>query len=130
MVQQTAVEWLVDKVTDMIHESNHIELVSLLEQAKQMEKEQTEISDIGKDTADYIDRHIIESMKELAIEGFKPQTPEISDEEIEKKANNWCTVELDEDGFVRLHDYYDLHELPAFIAGAKWMKEQILNQNK
>ena len=39
MVQQTAVEWLVDKVTDMIHESNHIELVSLLEQAKQMEKE-------------------------------------------------------------------------------------------
>ena len=40
MVQQTAVEWLVDKVTDMIHESNHIELVSLLEQAKQMEKEQ------------------------------------------------------------------------------------------
>ena len=40
MAQQTAVEWLVDKVTDMIHESNHIELVSLLEQAKQMEKEQ------------------------------------------------------------------------------------------
>ena len=37
---KTAVEWLVDKVTDMIHESNHIELVSLLEQAKQMEKEQ------------------------------------------------------------------------------------------
>ena len=36
----TAVEWLADKVTDMIHESNHIELVSLLEQAKQMEKEQ------------------------------------------------------------------------------------------
>jgi len=27
---------------------------------------QTEISDAGKDTADYIDRHIIESMKELA----------------------------------------------------------------
>jgi len=39
-MKQTAVEWLVDKVTDMIHESNHIELVSLLEQAKQMEKEQ------------------------------------------------------------------------------------------
>ena len=44
MVQQTAVEWLVDKVTDMIHESNHIELVSLLEQAKQMEKEQLNIA--------------------------------------------------------------------------------------
>lgn len=39
-MKQTAVEWLVDKVTDMIHESNHIELVSLLEQAKQMEKDQ------------------------------------------------------------------------------------------
>lgn len=36
----TAVEWLVDKVTDMIHESNHLELVSLLEQAKQMEIKQ------------------------------------------------------------------------------------------
>jgi hypothetical protein len=51
-----------------------------------------------------------------------------SDEEIEKKANNWCTVELDEDGFVRLHDYYDLYELPAFIAGAKWMRDKILNK--
>lgn len=51
-----------------------------------------------------------------------------SDEEIEKKANNWCTVELDEDGFVRLHDYYDLYELPAFIAGAKWMRDKILNR--
>ena len=37
--KQTAVEWLVDKVTDMIHESNHIELVSLLEQAKRREEE-------------------------------------------------------------------------------------------
>jgi hypothetical protein len=45
---------------------------------------QTEISDAGKDTADYIDRHIIESMKELAREGFKPQVSEISDEEIEE----------------------------------------------
>ena len=127
MAQQTAVDWLVKKYFD-----DYNVLIPELEYeiAKQMEKEQTEISDTGKDTADYIDRHIIESMKELAIEGFKPQTPEISDEEIEKKANNWCTVELDEDGFVRLHDYYDLHELPAFIAGAKWMKEQILNQNK
>lgn len=40
----TAVEWLADKVTDMIHESNHIELVSLLEQAKQMEKGQIMIA--------------------------------------------------------------------------------------
>jgi len=44
--QITAVEWLEDKVTDMIHESNHIELVSLLEQAKKMEKEQLNIARI------------------------------------------------------------------------------------
>ena len=37
----TAVEWLADKVTDMIHESNHIELVSLLEQAIQIDKDNT-----------------------------------------------------------------------------------------
>jgi predicted butyrate kinase (DUF1464 family) len=51
------------------------------------------ISDAGKDTADYIDRHIIESMKELAKEGFKPQTSEISDEEIEKGAKEWYNKE-------------------------------------
>ena len=128
MAQQTAVEWLQECLDLHLNHEQKMQYEGLFQQAKQMEKEQTEISDIGKDTADYIDRHIIESMKELAIEGFKPQTPEISDEEIEKKANNWCTVELDEDGFVRLHDYYDLHELPAFMAGAKWMRDKILNK--
>ena len=73
MAQQTAVEWLQEQLNpDMKTMQGHI-IQDLLEQAKQMEKEQTEISDAGKNTADYIDRHIIESMKELAIEGFKPQ---------------------------------------------------------
>jgi hypothetical protein len=111
--QQTAVEWLQEQLNpDMKTMQGHI-IQDLLEQAKQMEKEQTEISDVGKDTADYIDRHIIESMKELAIEGFKPQTPEISDEEIEKAADKYVS----EDEFNRL--------LECFEQGAKWYREQL-----
>ena len=53
-----------------------------------------------------------------------------SDEEINKKAYDWCRVEDDENGFIRAGDDYDIKELPSFIGGAKWMKEQILNQNK
>jgi len=70
-----------------------------------------EISDGAKDTADYIDRHIIESMKELAKEGFKPKQ-EISDEEIDKSIS------------------YDSKEpyVEGFINGAKWYREQLKNK--
>ncbi len=68
---------------------------------------QTEISDAGKDTADYIDRHIIESMKELAREGFKPQVSEISDEEIWKAAESQATF------------------APSFVRGVEWFREQL-----
>lgn len=40
MAQQTAVEWLVEMITDMIHESHHSEFADLYESAKQMEKDQ------------------------------------------------------------------------------------------
>lgn len=53
-----------------------------------------------------------------------------SDEEINIKAYNWCQVEHDEDGYIRAGDDYDISEMPAFIAGAKWLKDKILNQNK
>jgi hypothetical protein len=49
---------------------------------------------------------------------------EISDEEIEKVGEEWCHA-IGEDGFVNSGDDYDIHELPAFIAGAKWYKEQL-----
>jgi hypothetical protein len=52
-----------------------------------------------------------------------------SDEEIEKGALEWC-LGVDERGTCNTGDDYDNHELPAFIAACKWMKEQILNQNK
>ena len=115
MAQQTAVEWFSQWVNyHKLNQSLTLEtLDDLTVKAKQMEKEQTEISDVGKDTADYIDRHIIESMKELAIEGFKPQTPEISDEEIEKAADKYVS----EDEFNRL--------LECFEQGAKWYREQL-----
>jgi hypothetical protein len=39
--QQTAVEWLTEMITDMIHEAHHSELADLFESAKAMEKERT-----------------------------------------------------------------------------------------
>ena len=53
-----------------------------------------------------------------------------SDEEINKKAYNWCQVEHDEDRCIRAGDDYDIKEMPAFIGGAKWIIDKILNQNK
>jgi hypothetical protein len=40
MSKQTAVEWLTEMITDMIHEAHHSELADLFESAKAMEKEQ------------------------------------------------------------------------------------------
>ena len=177
MKQQTAVEWYYDQ-TVVYGKTNYAEL---LEQAKQMEKEQiidsynkyqsyliekllieertqkgsimhktyngksktfeewietygsgvpaSDISvwkdvttprisaieplrSVSKDIADYIDRHIIESMKELAIKGFKPQTPEISDEEIEKAAAHHEPVVTRR----------------AWISACKWYREQLKNK--
>jgi len=38
--EQSSIEWLVSQVTDLIHESNHIELVKLYEQAKELHKKE------------------------------------------------------------------------------------------
>ena len=40
--KQTVLEFVIDKVTNLIHESRHLELVEIFEQAKQLEKEQIE----------------------------------------------------------------------------------------
>lgn len=40
MKKQTAVEWLTEMITDMIHEAHHSEFADLFESAKAMEKEQ------------------------------------------------------------------------------------------
>jgi hypothetical protein len=40
MSKQTAVEWLTEMITDMIHEAHHSEFADLFESAKAMEKEQ------------------------------------------------------------------------------------------
>jgi hypothetical protein len=44
MAQQTAVEWFAGMITEMIHEAYHSELADLFEQAKEIEKQQREIS--------------------------------------------------------------------------------------
>ncbi len=69
----TALEWFLNSIPQRFRNMLINECFDEIQQARQMKHEQIEISDAGKDTADYIDRHIIESMKELAIEGFKPQ---------------------------------------------------------
>jgi hypothetical protein len=57
--------------------------------------------------------------------GYYRATPdEISDEEIGQAGEEWCHA-IGEDGFVNSGDDYDIHELPAFIAGAKWYREQL-----
>lgn len=39
-MKQSSVEWLVDKVMDMIHESNHVQLSEIYQQAKSMQEEE------------------------------------------------------------------------------------------
>jgi hypothetical protein len=85
MAQQTAVDWLVNKIYMVIPNEERNFLEGLREQAKVIEKEQ------------------IKEAIELP-----------SDEEIENISKG---------------EYYD-EEQRGFISGAKWMKEQILNQNK
>ena len=57
--------------------------------------------------------------------GYNTATPdEISDEEIGQAGEEWCHA-VGEDGFINSGDDYDIHELPAFIAGAKWYRKQL-----
>ena len=74
-------------------------------------------SNPGKDTADYIDKHIVQAMVEVAKEII--ELP--SDEEIEEYLQKTHTKAVNP-----LNVYYRT----GFKKGAKWMKEQILNQNK
>jgi hypothetical protein len=53
--------------------------------------------------------------------------PEISDEEIEKAALEWC-LGFDEKGYNNTGDDYSNHELPAFIAACKWYRDQVKNK--
>jgi hypothetical protein len=68
-----------------------------------------------------------ELIKEIMDLDAKDGLYEISDEEIEKAAKEWCHA-IGEDGFVNSGDDYDIHELPAFIAGAKWAIEKLKNR--
>ena len=74
-------------------------------------------SNSGKDTADYIDKHIVQAMVEVAKEII--ELP--SDEEIEEYLQKTHTKAVNP-----LNVYYRT----GFESGAKWIKEQILNQNK
>jgi len=52
-----------------------------------------------------------------------------SDEEIEWESRNHCNIKQD---LIIDHEeryYKDFQKYDAFIDGAKWLKEQILNQN-
>ena len=51
------------------------------------------------------------------------------EDDVKKLAEDWCKS-IGEDGFVNSGDDYDIHELPAFIAGVKWYREQLKNIDK
>ena len=78
-------------------------------------------SNPGKDTADYIDRHIVQAMVEVAKEII--ELP--SDEEIKSYSDRYSTIHEDVSDKLGKYLVSAIH-----IDGAKWMKEQILNQNK
>ena len=63
-------------------------------------------------------------MFDEALKKEKEHTIELSDEEIEKGALEWC-LGVDERGTCNTGDDYDNHELPAFIAACKWYREQL-----
>lgn len=39
-MKQSSIDWLIEKITDMVHESNHPELANLYEQAKAMHEQE------------------------------------------------------------------------------------------
>ena len=47
---------------------------------------------------------------------------DVREDDVEKLALEWCKG-IGEDGFVRTGDDYDVHELPAYIAGYNKAKE-------
>lgn len=59
-MKQSSIDWLIEKITDMVHESNHPELANLYEQAKAMHKEETmDAFQLGKwDWAEHLEKSI------------------------------------------------------------------------
>ena len=101
MAQQTAVEWLLSEL--------QIRLLKIKSEPNGIVRERM------------INSFLIDAEQAEAME--KEQT-EISDEDIEKGALEWC-LGVDETGCCNTGDDYDVHELPAFIAACKWYREQL-----
>lgn len=74
--------------------------------------------DSSRESADHIDKNIVQALVQLA------KDTNISDGDILQACNNWYT----ENGKYAVGDDYNIREEPAFLAGAKWMKEQIINK--
>lgn len=74
----TAIEWLEETIKQMVYNGadlgeDEFALMEHIKQAKQIEREQLYGGTIAKDTAQYIDRNIIEAMKEMAKEELHSQ---------------------------------------------------------
>ena len=66
----------------------------------------------------------LEGTLEVCKDIINFRSSEISDEEIGEGAMQWC-LGVGEDGFKNTGDDYDIYELPAFTAGARWYREQL-----
>jgi uncharacterized protein YjgD (DUF1641 family) len=130
----TAVELLVSKIASKIDDkyySNQQDITEYVEQAKQLEKQQIidaymarmDITDkeavakiIGEEyyTSTYgskgNDEHIVDTNEMISSQ------TEISDEEIEKGAINFCIKNVDEEAMA----WHDI-----FVTSAKWYREQL-----
>jgi hypothetical protein len=62
------------------------------------------------------------------ISELEKRTTLPSDDEIADKAYAWCQIPGD-DGYINAGDDYDSHEMPAFIAGVKWVVSLIKQQD-
>jgi len=97
-MKQTAVEFLFEMLKD---NSKEVFDGNIWEQAKQMEKEQMNLSEI---------KGISNTLN------YKNSLAEISDEEIEIGAINFCIKNIDQETMSR-HD--------IFVETAKWYREQL-----
>lgn len=71
MSKQSSIDWLVDKVTDMIHKSHHAELIDTMNKAREMHRQ--EVTDAYRKSAILTILHDIntsdeEKMAELVSE--------------------------------------------------------------
>ena len=124
MSKQTSIEWLVEQYEKAFTLNVNTVMTSIIEQAKQMHKDEIVKAWIATDNElqrlsaeeyyqkTYGSNHIVDTNEMIDHIGDANKMVEISDEEIEKEADNT---------YVK----YNAYAIEGFIDGAKWYREQL-----